>query len=235
MKHISQDGLAIVKAFEGCLRPVGDGKFKPYICPAGVLTIGWGHTNHHGRKFDEFSVWTQQDCDLALAADMAGFERAVERHVTVTLLQFQFDALVSFAYNCGEGNLAKSTLLRKVNGGDFSGAAGEFARWNRGGGKELAGLTRRRKAEALLFRNKRAEAFVVAQVKDGPMPQRADVPQVPSAPNARKAATGTVIAGGAVVAKTTHETYGWSVVVPVVLIAIIAAVLIWRAWPKKKG
>jgi lysozyme len=77
----------------------------------------------------------------------------VRRLVKVPLEPHQFDALVSFAYNCGEGNLGKSTLLEKVNGGDFAGAAKEFARWNKGGGKVLAGLTRRRASEALLFQN----------------------------------------------------------------------------------
>lgn len=169
--NISPRGLALVKSFEGCLKPIGGGKFKPYICPAGVLTIGWGHTNHHGRKFTKDSVWTQAECDAALAEDMRGFEVAVSRLVTVLLTQSQFDALVSFTYNCGEGNLAKSTLLRRVNGGDFDGAADEFAKWNRGGGKVLNGLTRRRAAEAALFRSE-----PVAPSTTEPMPQQVDPP-----------------------------------------------------------
>ena len=149
--HLSEEGAKLVQAFEGCLKPVGRGRFKPYVCPAGVLTIGWGHTNHHGRKFKAGDVWTQAQCDAEFLSDMKGFEAAVKRLVRVELNQQQFDALTSFAYNCGEGNLGKSTLLRKVNRGDFPGAAREFAKWNRGGGRVLAGLTRRRACEALVF------------------------------------------------------------------------------------
>lgn len=170
--RISQRGINLVKEFEGCLQPVGGGMFKPYICPAGVLTIGWGHTNHHGRKFDKSARWSQAECDNELANDMRGFERAVERLVKVDLNQNQFDALVSFTYNCGEGNLGKSTLLRKLNAGDYAGAAAQFAVWNKGGGRVLAGLVRRRAAEAALFR-----------AADAPLPEpRPDLPEIPRDP-----------------------------------------------------
>ena len=82
---------------------------------------------------------------------MEGFEEAVRRLVKVPLTANQFDALVSFCYNCGEGNLAKSTLLKRVNAGDHDGAATEFHKWNKAGGKVLAGLTRRRASESLLY------------------------------------------------------------------------------------
>src|SRR5262245_38720361 len=175
---ISNDGLAIVKAFEGCLKPIGNGKYVPYICPAGVLTIGWGHTRDSGRYFDKHSVWTTAECDMALAEDMGTFEAAVSRRVKVPLNQHQFDALVSFTYNCGEGNLAKSTLLKRVNAGDFAGAAAQFAAWNKGGGKVLAGLTRRRKSESFLFKGNIIEAYRAAGVAraEGEMPQLVDLP-----------------------------------------------------------
>ena len=83
------------------------------------------------------SRWTQKECDDVFMEDMQGFEKAVRRLVKVELEPWQFDALVSFTYNCGEGNLQKSTLLRKVNAGDFRGAALEFHKWNRGGGSPL--------------------------------------------------------------------------------------------------
>lgn len=150
---LSQAGANLVKAFEGCLQPIGGGIYRAYVCPAGVLTIGWGHTNHHGRKFDSASRWTKAECDAEFLSDMKRFEAAVRRLVKVPLKQHQFDALVSFAYNCGEGNLQRSTLLRKVNAGDFNGAIGEFEKWNKGGGRVLAGLVRRRRSEALLFCN----------------------------------------------------------------------------------
>lgn len=149
--RISPRGIKLVQEFEGCLKRQPDGTYAPYICPAGVLTIGWGHTNHHGRKFDRSARWTQAECDAELASDLRGFERAVESRVKVPLTQSMFDALVSFTYNCGEGNLAKSTLLRKLNAHDYIGAANQFAAWNKGGGRVLAGLTRRRAAERTLF------------------------------------------------------------------------------------
>jgi lysozyme len=172
--HLSSQGAALVQAFENCLAPIGGGRFKAYGCPAGVLTIGWGHTNDHGRAFDGGAIWTQSDCDVAFAVDMQHFEQAVQRLVTVPLNQQQFDALVSFAYNCGEGNLEKSTLLRKLNAGDFVGAAAEFPRWNRGGGRVLAGLVRRRASEALLFQG--IADFNYDGKPDAPMPQRVDSP-----------------------------------------------------------
>lgn len=148
--RLSSAGANLIKHFEGCLQPHA-GKYKAYKCPANVATIGWGHTNHHGRKFDLTTVWTLEDCDEAFLEDMEGFEKDVKRLVTHEINGFQYDALVSFAYNCGSGNLAKSTLLKKVNAGDFEGAAKEFIKWNKANGKVLNGLTRRRKSESLLF------------------------------------------------------------------------------------
>jgi lysozyme len=174
--HLSPQGAALIKAFESCLQLVtgAPGYFKAYVCPAGVLTIGWGHTNNHGRRFDANMFWTQSDCDAAFAVDMQHFENAVRRLTTVALNQQQFDALVSFAYNCGEGNLSKSTLLRKVNAGDFAGAALEFPRWNRGGGRVLAGLVRRRASEALLFQGIADNNY--DGKPDAPMAQLVDSP-----------------------------------------------------------
>jgi lysozyme len=183
--QISEKGQALVKSFENCLTAVNAAKteFKPYFCPAGVLTIGWGHTNDNGRKFKEGDIWTKGECDAEFRADMRKFEVAVKRRVKVALTQSQFDALVSFTYNCGEGNLSRSGLLRKVNAKDFEGAADEFAKWNRGGGKVLRGLTRRRAAEAALFREGNQEdirASYRSDVRQDPdpetMPQGVDVP-----------------------------------------------------------
>lgn len=149
--HLSDKGADLIKSFESCQKSAGQGRFQAYLCPAGKLTIGWGHTNDHGRGFTNTEVWSQQDCDNAFLEDMAHFENIVRRRVTVRLNQDQFDALVSFVYNCGDGNLSGSTLLRKINAGDFEGAAHEFSKWNKCKGQVLAGLVRRRAAEALLF------------------------------------------------------------------------------------
>jgi lysozyme len=148
---LSNNGADLVKAFESCERKQGGGKFKAYVDPVGVLTIGWGHTNDNGRKFTPSDIWTQKECDDEFSEDMKIFEKAVKRNVTHALNQNQFDALVSFTYNVGEGNLKSSTLLKKINAGDFDAAALEFHKWNKGGGKVLAGLVRRRASEALLF------------------------------------------------------------------------------------
>jgi lysozyme len=151
-KKLADKGAALVKAFESCMKAVPGG-FQAYLDPVGVLTIGWGHTNHNGRKFKSGEIFTQAECDAEFLKDMAVFEKAVNDRVKVPLNQDQFDALVSFAFNVGAGNLAQSTLLRKLNAGDFVGAAQEFQRWNKAGGKVLRGLTRRRASEALLFQS----------------------------------------------------------------------------------
>lgn len=147
----SKKGIALIEEFESCMRKIGPDKFKAYIDPVGVLTIGWGHTNSVGRRFTRNTVWTQQECDDALAFDLADAEASVNKLVKVMLTQSEFDALVSFVYNLGAGNFRKSTLLRKINANDLRGAAIEFMKWNRAGGRVLRGLTRRRAAERKLF------------------------------------------------------------------------------------
>lgn len=140
MMQISKAGLDLIKQFEGLY-------LKAYRCPAGVPTIGYGHTA--GVAMGQ--TITQQQADDYLRRDVRQFERAVERLVKVPLTQGQFDALVSFAFNLGEGALAQSTLLRLLNAGDYAGAAAQFERWNKAGGRVLPGLVRRRAAERALF------------------------------------------------------------------------------------
>lgn len=137
----SQAGIELVQSFESC-------ELNAYVCPAGVVTIGWGHT---GKNVAAGQCITQARADELLAEDLGRFEREVERLVKVPLAQHQFDALVSFSFNVGAAALAGSTLLKKLNAGDYRGAADEFPKWNRGGGKVLAGLTRRRAAERQMF------------------------------------------------------------------------------------
>jgi lysozyme len=182
---VSDDGLALIQAFEGCHRPVPSrpGFFKAYKDPIGVLTIGWGHTNNHAPAFTADDVWSQEKCDEVLRADLGTFERAVGKHVNVPLSQHQFDALVSFAYNCGEGNLKKSTLLKKVNARDFKAAAAEFAKWNKAGGKELPGLTRRRRAESRMFAGAVQEALLVAGAKRKPTKPVGNIVPFPPPPD----------------------------------------------------
>jgi lysozyme len=138
----SAKGIALIKAFEGC-------RLKAYRDAVGVLTIGWGHTNHHPPAFSAGARWTQQQADAVLIDDLVRFEQRVERLVKVPLAQHQFDALVSFDFNTGA--LHKSTLLKRLNLKDYAGAAAQFARWNKAGGMVLAGLVRRRASETLMF------------------------------------------------------------------------------------
>ncbi len=149
--QLSAAGADLIKSFEACMAEDGPDQYKAYLCPAKVLTIGWGHTNAFGRSFVADDVWTAAECDAAFEADMGQAETAVRRLVEVELTQGQFDALVSFAYNCGAGNLAGSTLLKLLNQGDYEGAALEFPKWTHGNGQILPGLVRRRAAEALMF------------------------------------------------------------------------------------
>jgi lysozyme len=126
---------------------------QPYLCPAGIPTIGYGSTRYaDGTKVtlnDE--PITHDDAIELLYATITPFEDAIHKNVIAPINQNQFDALVSFVYNVGAGNFAKSTLLKKLNKADYQGAGDEFLRWNRAGGKVLNGLTKRRDAERALF------------------------------------------------------------------------------------
>lgn len=137
---ISQKGIEVIKKFEGC-------KLEAYKCPAGVWTIGYGTTKgvSAGMKI------TKEKAEELLKVDVEKFEKSVLKLVKVDLNQSQFDALVSFAYNLGEGNLSSSTLLKMLNNKDYYGASQEFIRWNKAGGKVLNGLIRRRETERNLF------------------------------------------------------------------------------------
>jgi lysozyme len=168
---LSYPGAKMIQHFEGCLEKMSDGHYRAYKCPANCLTIGWGHTNHHGRQFNASTRWTAAECQEAFMEDMEGFEKDVKKLVKVPLNQEQFDSLVSFTYNCGSGNLAKSTLLKKLNAKDYEGAALEFHKWNKANGKTLAGLTRRRATEALMFQGIPDLNF---DGKPDPMPQMVD-------------------------------------------------------------
>lgn len=144
---VSSKGLDIIKKYEGF-------SSKPYLCPAHVPTIGYGSTYYEdGSKVKlTDSPITQERATELLEALLVSFERAVDSYCTDTINQNQFDALVSFAYNCGVGNLKSSTLLRKVNvNPDNPTIKDEFLKWTKGGGKTLSGLVRRRTEEAQLY------------------------------------------------------------------------------------
>lgn len=138
--------IALISSFEGF-------RAAPYLCPAGVPTIGFGSTRYpDGRKVTlQDPPITEDEAAEILAATLGGYEREVDRMVNIVVEQHEFDALVDFAYNCGARNLESSTLLKKLNRGDREGAAAEFGKWVNGGGKVLPGLVRRREAERRLF------------------------------------------------------------------------------------
>lgn len=137
---LSNKGIELIKKFEGC-------RLKAYKCPAGVWTIGYGHTNNV-RPDD---VITQDEAEELLKRDIKVHEDNVTRLVKVALSQGQFDALVSFEYNVGYGNFANSTLLKLLNSGNYESAAKQFKRWVYAGDKVLEGLVKRRIAETELF------------------------------------------------------------------------------------
>jgi len=149
--RMGQAGLELVRAFESCMKAVPGQRsvFAAYRDAAGVLTIGWGHTNHHLPRFAPGALWSRAECDAALAGDMMTFERHVHDLCHLPLEQHEFDALVSWAFNTG--GPARATLWKKLNAGQKRAVPGELAKWNRAGGRVLAGLTRRRKAEGLMF------------------------------------------------------------------------------------
>lgn len=146
MKKASNKCIELIKHFEGF-------SAKPYLCPAGVPTIGYGSTRDTDGKPITMShkPITEVEAANLLRATLVTYENAVNRYVKVELNQNQFDALVDFAYNAGAKNLLGSTLLKKLNKGDYLGASKEFSRWVYAGSKKLNGLVRRREAERQLF------------------------------------------------------------------------------------
>lgn len=143
MLRTSRAGIDLITSFEG---------YYPswYLDPVGVRTVGYGHTSERIPAGITVPLTREEALDL-LRSDLKEYEAEVRRLVKVPLSQPQFDALTSFAFNVGAGALASSTLLKRLNHGDYDAAAREFRRWVFGGGEALPGLKRRRAAEAALF------------------------------------------------------------------------------------
>ena len=137
---VSDKGIALIKEFEDC-------KLTAYKDSVGVWTIGYGHT----RSARQGMVITQTQADELLALDVATHATGVYKALQVKLEQHQFDAVVSLAFNVGVNAVRNSTLLKMINRGDDKLAAAQFDRWNKAGGKVLAGLTRRRAAERRMY------------------------------------------------------------------------------------
>ena len=140
---ISQEGLALIKKFEGL-------ELEAYKCAAGVWTIGYGHT----KGVEEGQTITKERAEELLIEELAEYENHVLSAVNNQLDQCMFDAMVSWTYNLGPSNLRSSTLLKVLNNADYDAVPEQIKRWNKANGKILEGLIRRREAEALLFEGK---------------------------------------------------------------------------------
>ena len=140
MRRINQTGIDAIKRFEGL-------RLNAYLDSVGVPTIGYGHT----KTARMGQAITAERAEELLRLDLADAERAVEKYVKVPLNENQFAALVSFVFNLGSGTLQKSTLLRKLNAGDYDAVPREMMRFINAGGKPLKGLVTRRAAEAGLW------------------------------------------------------------------------------------
>jgi lysozyme len=146
LMNISEEGLSLIKKFEGC-------ELKAYRCAANVLTIGYGTT----KGVTEDMEITKEEAESLLKEEMHEYEGYINDMVKVPLEQHQFDAMVSWVFNLGSGNLSSSTLLKKLNNSEYDEVPAQIKRWNKAGGKVLDGLIRRREAESLLFQNKEWE------------------------------------------------------------------------------
>jgi lysozyme len=148
---VSENGLDLVRKFEGLHKVTEDGDVRAYRCPAGKWTIGYGHT----RGVKSGMRASMGDCEKFLIEDLHEAGNAVRSAVNVPLSQHQYDALVSFVFNLGAGNFRSSTLLKKLNKGLYEEIPAQILRWNKarvdGQLTELRGLTRRRTAEAALW------------------------------------------------------------------------------------
>ena len=138
---ISNEGLSLIKKYEGL-------KLTSYLCPANVLTIGYGSTGKHVK---EGMTITESESEDLLKDDVSRFEECVNEAVDVELTQNEFDALVSFSFNVGCGAFMGSTLLKLLNEGKKTAAAQQLLRWDKAGGKVLTGLARRRADEREMF------------------------------------------------------------------------------------
>jgi lysozyme len=180
---MSKAGKDMLVDFEGI-------RLKAYKCPAGVWTIGIGATNPPVNPREEI---TRKEAFIRLDRDLVQYEDGVKKHVKVDLTQSQFDALVDFTYNVGVGAFSKSTLLKKINAGKFDEVPAEFMKWTKGGGKELPGLVRRRRAEVKFWRGMEASGpVVVDEARLVP-----DVPKPKSSIVQSREANSAVVAGGA--------------------------------------
>jgi lysozyme len=200
-------GIELIKEFEGL-------RLTAYKCPAGVWTIGYGHTTSAGPPAVKSGMKiTGEQASEILVADLVTYEAAVMKALTKSPTENQFSAMVSLCYNIGAGAFTSSTVVKKFNAGDAEGAAAAFRMWKKGGGKVLPGLVRRREAEIALFNAAvTVEITPAPAVKDSPAPAPAPAPvPAPGTETAAPVAPSKALAGGLIAA----------------LAALIAALAAW--------
>jgi lysozyme len=229
----SLTGINHIREFEG-------ERLKAYRCSANVLTIGVGHTSAAGApEVYEGMTITAADSAEILARDLQKFEQGVEKLLQVRVTQNQFDVLVSFAFNCGLGSLQKSTLLKRVNEGNNDAVPAELMKWTRAGGKEIAGLVRRRRAEAKLWRGVDTEQPLdLHEARATP-----DQPKASKSITQSKEANAAVAAGGLGTVAVVQEVMplvkegqdilsAISPTVAILVVIIVAAAAVW--WFRKQ-
>lgn len=223
----SSDGLGLIKQFEG-------ERLHAYLCPAGVWTIGYGHTDAAGPpRVTPGLVITKADAEQILRRDLRKYEDAVDDAVTVPLKQHQFDALVSLCFNIGPEAFRKSSLVKKLNRGEYDAVPAALMAWNKAKGRELPGLTRRRRAEAALWRkiddSAPAEPEDTAVTPDAPKPKKSIVQSREANTAALAGTTAAIAAAGEASGhlKATSESLGVPVLVVFVVIALACAAIWW--------
>ena len=149
MMQLSKTGIELLKHFEGC-------ELKAYQDSVGVWTIGYGHT----KGIYEGLEITQSEAEKMLVDELPEYEGYITDKIVPRLQQHEFDALVCWVYNLGPTNLSSSTMLKKLNAGEFKEVPFQMKRWDKAGGQPLLGLTRRRNAEALLFKGEQWKDYL---------------------------------------------------------------------------
>jgi lysozyme len=211
MRRINDEGLALIKRWEGF-------RAKAYLDTAGIWTVGYGHTSDQHLKVTKGTTVTEARAEELLRLDLAEAEVAVERLVTDPLTDGQFAALVSFVFNVGAGAFAKSTLLKRLNAGDYDAVPAQLQRWVNSGGRKTDGLVNRRAAEAGLWA--RGAPVASRTVAADQVPLRLMTPELVASGGSALAGLGAVAAGSG--------PMQWALAAVVILAAATAAVFIVR-------
>lgn len=231
----SKKGIDLISGFEG-------DRLTAYKCPAGVWTIGKGHTSAAGSPtVREGMVITQKESDDIFARDLIPYEMSVTSALKVSISQSQFDALVSLCYNIGPDAFRRSSVLRHVNSREWDKVPADFMKWTRGGGRELPGLVRRRRAEVAMWRMVDEQSPVSEDARTKP-----DEPKPAKTMARSREGNGAIVAGAsgaaAVIAEVAPAVQNGAdiyttltgvigkpaVIAMVVIIAVSVAIWFWR-------